>query len=146
MPGASPADTRDGAAAGGTPHLPTLFRPDSITAVRGKISHSTRGHPGAVRLDVTPDAGGRLTVLVAPDSLCDALGLSLQAGERVDVTGSLLAGQTPILIATQFNVDGRGVRVRDDQGKLVTPSPTAGKPGTNPSPSASHSSRARGTP
>jgi len=124
------------APANGPPHLPTLFGRDSMTTVQGKILHSTRGRPGAVRLDVSPDAGGRLTVLVAPDPLCDALGLSLREGERIDVTGSLVAGQTPMLVATQFNVDGRTVRVRDQQGKLITAGPAAGPPATRPSPAA----------
>jgi hypothetical protein len=89
-----------------------------------------------VRLDVSPDAGGRLTVLVAPDPLCDALGLSLREGERIDVAGSLVAGQTPMLVATQFTVDGRTVLVRDQQGKLVTGGPAAVRPATRPSPAA----------
>jgi len=124
------------APANGAPHLPTLFGADSMTTVQGKILHSTRGRPGAVRLDVSPDAGGRLTVLVAPDPLCDALGLSLREGERIDVTGSLVAGQTPMLVATQFNVDGRPVRVRDQQGKLITAGPATVPPPTRSSPVA----------
>jgi hypothetical protein len=109
-----------------------------MTRVHGKVLRSTRGHPGSVRLEVERAEGGRLSVLVAPDKLVESLGLSLRPGENVDVTGSLLAGPHPMLVATEFNVDGRQVRVRDEQGRLVKlPVPAAGaeqKPHLTPRP------------
>jgi len=105
----------------GAPHLPSLFRADSMTEVEGKILRSTRGHPGMVRLEVARDGGGKLNVLLAPDKVLDALAVSMRAGERIDATGSLVAGQNPILVAAEVRVDRRHVRLRDDQGKLVAP-------------------------
>src|SRR5215472_2542534 len=119
-PGAT-VNPRGPSTPGTAKRLPSLFTPDSITRVRGKIVRSTRGHPGAVRLEIERAEGGRLPVLVAPDNVVDSLGLSLRPGENVDVTGSLLAAQHPMLVATEFNVDGKQVRIRDEQGRLVKP-------------------------
>jgi hypothetical protein len=107
-PAASPAPARPG---GKT--LPSLFGKDSMVEVRGKILGSSRGHPGPVRLEVEKSDGERIDVLVAPDELCERLGLSLRAGEQVHVRGSLFKGRTPIVVASEVIVDGKEIPVRN---------------------------------
>ena len=113
----SPVRAEPAATPGGRPGpqatVPTLsFDRGSLVEVRGRILRSTRGHPGPVRLEVEKSGGGEVAVLVAPDGVCDQLGLSLRTGEDVVVRGSLVAGDHPILVAKTIVVDGREVEVR----------------------------------
>ncbi len=112
------------------PRLPVIGAQGPSSRVRGKIVRSSRGHRGPVRLQVERKDGSKVMVLVGPDSLCEQLGLSLRVGESVDVEGAMLKTKEPILVARSFTVDGRTIRVREENGKLVTP------PSPSPSPGA----------
>ena len=133
-PGAGRA--QPAAAASGALRVPKLFTAESMTTVSGRIARSTRDHPGPVRLEVSRAGAAPLSVLVAPNELLDALGLSLRPGEPIEVTGSLAMTQNPILVAMSFTVDGKQIRVRDEQGNVL------GLPVAAPTP-ASHAARAK---
>jgi len=96
--------------------LPRLSDPSAETEVTGRIASSTRGEAGPVRLVLKLEGGKELAVLVAPDSLCDQLGLSLREGDEVTVFGHLMAGARPLLVSRTLMVDGRRVDVRDESG------------------------------
>ncbi|HZR80623.1 MAG TPA: OB-fold nucleic acid binding domain-containing protein [Candidatus Binatia bacterium] len=108
---ATPAPTATPAHAAATV-LPKLFTAESLVQVEGKILRSTRGHPGPVRLEVERADGERVEVLLAPDDVCDQLGLSLRAGEQVRLEGSLFRGRAPIVVASSVIVNGKAVSVR----------------------------------
>jgi len=113
------------------PRLPMIATQGPATRLQGKILRSSRGRKGPVRLLVAREGGGEITVLVAADDYCDRLGLSLRMGEMVDVEGSMLKGERPILIVSSLTKDGKTVRIRDADGKLVDlgqPSPGAAVP------------------
>jgi hypothetical protein len=127
----------------GKPRVPMASTEGPTKRIEGKIMRSSRGKKGPVRLLVERKEGEPITVLVAPEEVCDRLGLSLKTDEQVVVEGSLLKSDRPILIATAFIVDGKTVHVRDAEGKIVDPGLTGDKPsgaaviggGKNPEPS-----------
>ncbi|HEY8516373.1 MAG TPA: hypothetical protein VIS07_12745 [Candidatus Binatia bacterium] len=101
-----------------------------------------------MRLLIERDDGPRLTALVAPDDYCEEKGLSLREGEPVELEGTMVKSQRPILIATAVIVDGKTIQLRDADGNLIgagkpRPKPTAGAKaslsGPQPSPQASKS-------
>jgi hypothetical protein len=110
------------------PRLPRVEAQGQKSRVQGKIVRSSRGRKGPVRLQVERADGSKVTVLVAPDDVCERLGLSLRTGETVDVAGALLKTKQPILVATAFTVDGKTIAVRDGDGKLVAPPGGASPP------------------
>jgi hypothetical protein len=110
------------------PRVPTVTGQGPVTHVEGKITRSSRGRKGPVRILVERASGGPVTVLVAPDDVCDRLGLSLKTGDEVSVDGNMLKGERPILIATAFTVGGKQIRVRDADGKIIDPAGTVGSP------------------
>ena len=67
---------------------------------------------------VLPAAGDReLAVLVAPDEVCDALGLSLERGEDVTIEGRMVTtGERPLLVTESVIVAGVPIAVRDPGG------------------------------
>lgn len=125
---ADPAPQPSAARPATVPRLPVIEAQGPASHVQGKILRSSRGRKGPVRLLVERKAGDQVTVLVGPDALCDHLGLSLKAGETVDVEGALVKSEHPILIATAFKMpDGKTIRVRDASGQLIE---TGGPPAT----------------
>ena len=110
---APPAGARPAATAPGHATIEPMSISKSATEVQGKILHSTRGQHGPVRLQVARAGGGQVAVLVAPDELCDRLGLSLREGEQVTVRGALFPGRNPILITSEVVVDGKEIPVRN---------------------------------
>ena len=112
------------------PRVPVVSAQGPATRVEGKITRSSRGRKGPVRVLVERASGAPVTVLFAADDVCDRLGLSLKTGEQVVVEGSMLKGERPILIATAVTVDGKQVRVRDAEGKVIDPAaPSAASTG-----------------
>lgn len=103
------------------PRVPMASTEGATKRIEGKIMRSSRGKKGPVRLLVERKEGDPVTVLVAPEEVCDRLGLSLKADEQVVVEGSLLKSDRPILIATSFIVDGKPIRVRDAEGRILDP-------------------------
>lgn len=124
--------------------LPKLGGQGPTTRVKGKIVRSSRGRKGPVRLLLERPDGEKVTVLVAPDEFCDRAGLSLRAEETVEIEGSMLKAQRPILIATAVVADGRTVPIRDAKGKLV-PLPGTGEKGVSRDATASGGGSASGT-
>lgn len=112
----------------GRPRVPMASTDGPAKRIEGKIMRSSRGKKGPVRLLVERKEGDPVTVLVAPEEVCDRLGLSLKADEQVVVEGSMLKSDRPILIATAFVVDGKTIRVRDAEGKLLDPAATTEAP------------------
>lgn len=110
-----PAGGRPAAATAAPGHarIEPLSISKSATEVQGKILRSTRGQRGPVRLQVARTSGGQVAVLLAPDELCDRLGLSLREGEQVTVRGALFPGRNPILVASEVVVDGKEIPVRN---------------------------------
>lgn len=108
--------------------VPTVSTEGPTRRIEGKIMRSSRGKKGPVRLLVERKDGEPVTVLVAPEEVCDRLGLSLRAEEQVVVEGAMLKSDRPILIATTFVVDGKTIRVRDADGKIVDPGTAAAAP------------------
>lgn len=108
------------------PRVPMVSTDGPTKRIEGKIMRSSRGKKGPVRLLVERKDGDPVTVLVAPEEVCDRLGLSLKADEQVIVEGPMLKSDRPILIATEFVVDGKTIRVRDAEGKIVDPGAPAG--------------------
>ena len=85
--------------------------------IEGKIMRSSRGKKGPVRLLVERKEGDPVTVLVAPEEVCDRLGLSLKADEQVVVEGSMLKSDvhgvdTPLHLAFSCYIT-------DAQGRLL---------------------------
>ena len=91
---------------------------DSET-LTGKVVSSTRGKPGPVRIVI--NTGGRdLAVLVAPNDVCEALGLSLENGDDVTIEGRVMTtGERPLMVAEAVIVDGERVPVRSESGGWV---------------------------
>jgi hypothetical protein len=117
-----PQPTRSMGAA--VPRLPVIDGQGPATHVEGKIIRTSRGRKGPVRLLVERKSGDQITILVAANELCDRVGLSLQTGETVDVEGSLVKGERPILIASEFKMpDGKTIRIRDAAGNLIEAGP-----------------------
>lgn len=112
--------------------LPRLFTETSMASVRGRILRSTRGRPGPVRLEVERSDGGQIAVLLAPDEVCEKLGLSLRAGEEIDVRGALYQGRSPILVAASVTVNGKEIQV--PRRVATRPAPQAVPGGSPPSP------------
>ena len=119
-------DTQAKPASADKPRVPLVSTEGPTKRIEGKIMRSSRGKKGPVRLLVERKEGDPVTVIVAPEEVCDRLGLSLKAAEQVVVEGSLLKSDRPILIATAFVVDGKTIRVRDADGKIVDPGAPAG--------------------
>ena len=115
-------DTTSAPPAGERARVPKVSIEGPAQRVEGKIIRSSRGKKGPVRLLVERKDGDPVTVLVAPEDVCDRLGLSLKADEKVVVEGSMLKSDRPILIAGSFVVDGKTIRVRDAEGKILDPS------------------------
>jgi len=147
-PTAQPAPEATSAATERRPRLPLISAKGPTTRVKGKIIRSSRGRKGPVRLLIERDDGPRLTALVAPDDYCEEKGLSLREGEPVELEGTMVKSQRPILIATAVIVDGKTIQLRDADGNLIgagkpRPKPTAGAKaslsGPQPSPQASKS-------
>lgn len=112
----------------GKPRVPVVSTDGPTKRIEGKIMRSSRGKKGPVRLLVERKEGDPVTVLVAPEEVCDRLGLSLKADEHVVVEGSMLKSDRPILIATAFVVDGKTIHVRDAEGKILDQGATADSP------------------
>jgi hypothetical protein len=119
LPTRPPAPQREGA-----PSLPTLGTESTSVDLRGKILHSTRGRPGPVRLQVERQGAKPLEVLVAPNEICDQLGLSLRPGEEVHLRGALFEAKTPIFVASAVVVDGKAIAVRGKAASGATPGAT----------------------
>ena len=119
-------ETQGKPASADKPRVPMVSTEGPTKRIEGKIMRSSRGKKGPVRLLVERKEGDPVTVIVAPEEVCDRLGLSLKAEEQVVVEGSLLKSDRPILIASAFVVDGKTIRVRDADGKIVDP---GGPPG-----------------
>lgn len=105
--------------AGERPRVPMVSTQGPPKRIEGKIIRSSRGKKGPVRLLVERKDGEPVTVLVAPEEVCDQLGLSLKADEQVVVDGTMLKSDRPILIATAFVVGDKTIRVRDAEGKII---------------------------
>jgi hypothetical protein len=114
-------DTTSAPPAGERPRVPKVSVEGPAQRVEGKIIRSSRGKKGPVRLLVERKDGEPVTVLVAPEDVCDRLRLSLKTEENVVVEGSMLKSDRPILIANSFVVDGKTIRVRDAEGKVLDP-------------------------
>ncbi len=113
--------------------LPRLGDPAAAEEVTGRIADSTRGKPGPVRLVLTIAGGRELAALVAPDKVCETLGLSLEAGEDVTLVGRMITtGERPLLVTEAVVVDGRRIEVRDSKGGWVKPL----EPKSDPAPKA----------
>lgn len=130
-------DTQAKPASAEKPRVPMVSTEGPTKRIEGKIMRSSRGKKGPVRLLVERKDGDPVTVIVAPEEVCDRLGLSLKAEEQVVVDGSLLKSDRPILIATAFVVDGRTIRVRAVDGRIVDPGAPAGEAGAAPGTGAS---------
>ena len=102
--------------------LPKLTAETRVREVSGRIVESSRGRSGPVQLILELEGGAEMKVMVAPDALCDELGLALQAGEELTVIGYELSGESPLLVARSVVVAGRRVDVRDARGVWVRPS------------------------
>lgn len=120
-----PAPRPSGAA---VPRVPMLSTQGPVTKVEGKITRSSRGRKGPVRLLVERASGGPVTILVAADEYCDRVGLSLRAGETIAAEGTMVKGERPILLASSVTVDGKTVQIRDAAGKLVEAGGAAAAP------------------
>ena len=120
-----PAPRPSGAA---VPRVPMLSTEGPTTKVEGKITRSSRGRKGPVRLLVERTSGSPVTVLVAADDYCDRVGLSLRAGETITAEGKMVKGERPILLASSVTVDGKTVQIRDASGKLIETGGTAAAP------------------
>lgn len=129
-------DTQGKPASADKPRVPMVSTEGPTKRIEGKIMRSSRGKKGPVRLLVERKEGDPMTVIVAPEEVCDRLGLSLRAEEQVVVEGSLLKSDRPILIATAFVVDGKTIRVRDADGKVVDPGAPVGGTAAAPGPGA----------
>ena len=112
----------------GRPRVPMASTEGPTKRIEGKIMRSSRGKKGPVRILVERKEGDPVTVLVAPEEVCDRLGLSLKADEQVVVEGSMLKSDRPILIATAFVVDGKTIHVRDAEGKILDPAAATDAP------------------
>ena len=110
------------------PRVPKVSIEGPTQRIDGKIIRSSRGKKGPVRLLVERKDGDPVTVLVAPEEVCDRLGLTLRADEPVVVEGSMLKSDRPILIASAFVVDGKVIRVRDAEGKVLDPATATSQP------------------
>lgn len=110
-----------GAVEGPRKGLPRLGASGASEEISGRIAASTRGSSGPVRLVVELPGGKEIAVLVAPDELCDALGLSLKADEEVTVIGQIVPGERPLFVGSAVVVDGRRIDVRDAAGGWVKP-------------------------
>ncbi|MEW6272462.1 MAG: hypothetical protein AB1689_24540 [Thermodesulfobacteriota bacterium] len=120
-----PAPQPSAEAAKDKPRLPVIAAKGPTTRIKGKIVRSSRGRKGPVRLLIERENGPKVTALVAPDDYCDEKGLSLRNGESVELEGTMLKSERPMLVATAVIVDGKAVQLRDAEGKLIG----AGKPG-----------------
>lgn len=114
-------DTKSTPPAGERPRVPKVSVEGPSQRVEGKIIRSSRGKKGPVRLLVERKGSDPVTVLVAPEDVCDRLGLSLKTDETVVVEGAMLKSDRPILVANSFVVDGKTIRVRDAEGKILDP-------------------------
>lgn len=110
------------------PRVPMVATEGPTKRIEGKIMRSSRGKKGPVRLLVERKDGDPVTILVAPEEVCDQLGLSLRTDEQVVVEGTMLKSDRPILIATSFVVGDKTIRVRDDQGKIIDSRASRGAP------------------
>lgn len=108
------------------PRVPVVTAKGPVTKVEGKITRSSRGRKGPVRVLVERASGSPVTVLFATDEICDRLGVSLKTGEQIVVEGSMLKSERPILIATTVTENGKVTRIRDDEGKVIDPAGSAG--------------------
>lgn len=100
--------------------LPRLGSPETAEEIRGVIADTTRGQRGPVRLVVRVTGGSELAVLVAPDKVCESLGLSLKTGEDVTLTGRMITtGERPLFVAETVELDGKPVSLRDPGGGWV---------------------------
>ncbi|MBM4243567.1 MAG: hypothetical protein FJ148_07090 [Deltaproteobacteria bacterium] len=114
-------ENQAGSSAAERPRVPKVSIDGPPKRIEGKIMRSSRGKKGPVRLLVERKDAEPVTVLVAPEDVCDRLGLSLKADEHVVVEGAMLKSDRPILVASSFVVDGKTIRVRDEQGKILDP-------------------------
>lgn len=107
--------------------LPRLQSAGTSETLTGKIVNSTRGKPGPVRM-VIHTSGRDLAVLVAPNDVCEALGLSLENGDEVTIEGRVMAtGERPLMVTEAVIVDGERVPVRSASGGWVeVPEPKQG--------------------
>lgn len=121
-------DTKSAPPAGERPRVPKVSIEGPAQRIEGKIIRSSRGKKGPVRLLVERKDSDPVTVLVAPEDVCDRLGLSLKADENVVVEGAMLKSDRPILIASSFVVDGKTIRVRDAEGKVLDPAAAMTQP------------------
>jgi len=112
-------DAAPPAGAPAAPRLPMLSTQGPMTKVEGKISRSSRGRKGPVRILVERQGGPPVTVLVAPDEYCDSAGLSLKPGETISAEGTMVKGDRPILLAVSITADGKTTKLRDASGKLI---------------------------
>lgn len=101
------------------PRVPMVSTQGPSRRIEGKIMRSSRGKKGPVRLLVEIKDSEPVTVLVAPEEVCDQLGLSLKTDEHVVVEGTMLKSDRPILIASSFVVGDKTIRVRDADGKII---------------------------
>ncbi|MDG2306775.1 MAG: hypothetical protein P8R42_19420 [Candidatus Binatia bacterium] len=101
--------------------VPRLGAAGASEEISGRIAASTRGQSGPVRLVIELAGGKELAVLVAPDELCDRLGLSLKVDEEIMVVGRVMPGERPLLVTSVVVVDGRRVDIRDAAGGWAKP-------------------------
>lgn len=116
---AANADSIDGPT--GTPRktLPRLRSADQSEEISAKILQSTRGKPGPVRM-IVATGDKQLAVLVAPDEVCDGLGLSLRPGEEVTLAGRVVTtGERPLMVTEAVVADGKRIAVRSPDGGWV---------------------------
>lgn len=101
------------------PQLHGRYDPTTVETVTGKVAAVTRtaGKLHGVHLTVQGEAGPR-EVFLGPSWYIDRLGLGLQPGDTVEVTGSRVEveGQMPALIAAALSKGDQVLMLRDPMG------------------------------
>jgi hypothetical protein len=97
-----------------------LYNPQTVTTVKGKVEkleEINMGRRMAMTEVLLKTDQGSLRVHLGPNWYLSDQKFSLKAGDTLEATGSkvTLAGQ-PMLIAREVKVQGKTLKLRDDQG------------------------------
>lgn len=90
----------------------------SEVKVKGVIEEVTTAADSVVHLTLKTEKGP-LDVAVAPEKFLKEMEITFTKGETVEVLGSQIAGDAPVLLAREVTRGGDVMVMRDDKGKPV---------------------------
>jgi hypothetical protein len=103
---------------------PRLYNPQTVTTVKGtveKLEEVNMGRPGGMGMKfremLLKTDTGSITVHLGPTWYLDQQHFTVKTGDTVEVTGSQVTLQNlPAIIAKDVTMNGKTLKLRDDQG------------------------------